>query len=331
MLARNLPGVVVIVSPIATWQGGSPSAGSAATSTCSTTGFSTCSSRAISTCCSPGDEDIDRPSVLPAGRLREPLDAARHADALLWTGPARDARSARRAAGAGDRLRCAPRRRAACTARRLATCGPPPGARIIAVAAIARPRPFVDGLRAAGFDVAAETDLAGSSPVHARATWTRMRAAAVIESRRERHRHDREGHGAAAAVPAAAVRGCVAAPRLAHRTRLTRSRRGLTERLREADTRAAARVGGARGMRHRLELAAVHIWCAASSRAMPGALARPCGRLLGLRVLSCSIGVHRRVADTNLAMAFPAAHGRRSGGRSRGRCSGTSAACCWSC
>src|SRR3954452_21011009 len=56
-------------------------------------------------------------------------------------------------------------------------------------------------------------------------------------------------------------------------------------------------------MRHRLELAAGYL-VRGIMRAMPRALVRPCGRLLGLAFYSFD-RVHRGVADTNLAMAFP--------------------------
>ena len=56
-------------------------------------------------------------------------------------------------------------------------------------------------------------------------------------------------------------------------------------------------------MRHRLELAAVYL-VRGLIRAMPRGIVRPCGRLLGLTFYLFD-GVHRGVADTNLAMAFP--------------------------
>ena len=56
-------------------------------------------------------------------------------------------------------------------------------------------------------------------------------------------------------------------------------------------------------MRHRLELAAVYL-VRGLIRAMPRGVVRPCGRLLGLAFYLFD-GVHRGVADTNLAMAFP--------------------------
>jgi Kdo2-lipid IVA lauroyltransferase/acyltransferase len=56
-------------------------------------------------------------------------------------------------------------------------------------------------------------------------------------------------------------------------------------------------------MRHRLEVTAVHL-VRGVIRLMPGALVRPCGRVLG-HAFYLFDRVHRRVADTNLATAFP--------------------------
>ena len=56
-------------------------------------------------------------------------------------------------------------------------------------------------------------------------------------------------------------------------------------------------------MRYWLEIAAVHL-VRGAIRVMPRALVRPCGRLLGY-AFHLFDRVHRRVADTNLAMAFP--------------------------
>ena len=56
-------------------------------------------------------------------------------------------------------------------------------------------------------------------------------------------------------------------------------------------------------MRYWLEIAAVHL-VRGAILLMPRALVRPCGRLLGYS-FHLFDRVHRRVADTNLAMAFP--------------------------
>ena len=83
-------------------------------------------------------------------------------------------------------------------------------------------------------------------------------------------------------------------------------------------------------MKHRLEYALVTALIAVV-RVMPDALVRARGTLLGLRVLHRSIGAHRRIAQRNLAAAFPARTGGASGAPSPARRSRTSAGCCSSC
>jgi tetraacyldisaccharide 4'-kinase len=155
MLARNLPGTVVIVSPDRYLGGRLAERHFGCDVHVLDDGFQHLQLARDIDLLLAGDEEIDRPSVLPAGRLREPLDAARHADALLWTGQARDARAAAERLGlttafevhrTPGNLHGAP----------FGDARPAAGARVVAVAAIARPRPFIDGLRASGFDVAAE-------------------------------------------------------------------------------------------------------------------------------------------------------------------------------
>ena len=101
-------------------------------------------------------EDVASPRVLPAGRLREPLDAARAADALLVTTPKED-----EAEAIGVRLGVAPVfrvRRIEGTVKLADAVGravePAPGTRVLAVAGIAEPERFIDGLRASGWNVA---------------------------------------------------------------------------------------------------------------------------------------------------------------------------------
>jgi tetraacyldisaccharide 4'-kinase len=155
MLARNLPGVVVIVCPDRYLAGRLAERRFGCDVHVLDDGFQHVQLGRDVDLLLAGDDDLERPRVLPAGRLREPLDAARHADALLWTGPDGDP------ASAASRLRlpvCFEVRRAA---GRLSTAPfagkpPAPGARVAGLAAVARPRPFLDGLRASGFDVASE-------------------------------------------------------------------------------------------------------------------------------------------------------------------------------
>jgi tetraacyldisaccharide 4'-kinase len=98
--------------------------------------------------------DLDE-AVLPVGRLREPLDAASTADAVLVPGSAADRARVR------DALDCSPIFDVVASTGALCLVQPfgeirgvQHGARVLAVAGIARPQRFVDGLTAAGFDVA---------------------------------------------------------------------------------------------------------------------------------------------------------------------------------
>lgn len=95
--------------------------------------------------------------LAPAGRLREPLAAARAADAVLLSGASVGARGddlarALRPFGfAGPGFACPI---VAGPVRGVATSEPRPGARVVAAAAVARPEPFFAELRRQGFEVA---------------------------------------------------------------------------------------------------------------------------------------------------------------------------------
>ena len=157
MLARSLPGVVVIVAPIATSRAGSPSGGSAATSTCSTTGFSTCSWRATSTCCSRATRRSIVPRCCPrAGCASRSM---RHDLPMRcsWTGPA--ATPVPRPSGWGcwcafdvrrtpGRLHGAP----------FGDARPPAGARIVAMAASRGRARSSTACARAGFEVVGGAD-----------------------------------------------------------------------------------------------------------------------------------------------------------------------------
>ena len=102
-----------------------------------------------------GAGDADECRTLPAGRLREHPGTAAVADALLVEAPSWErAASVARRFGAGPVFRLT---------RRIGTpipetpraLGVPRGARVVAVAGIARPAAFADDLRGAGYDVAA--------------------------------------------------------------------------------------------------------------------------------------------------------------------------------
>jgi tetraacyldisaccharide 4'-kinase len=91
--------------------------------------------------------------LLPSGRLREPLSAAQVADAVLVYGDAAEAQEVARRVGVEQSF---------CVTRRylplLTLHGvlPPADKRVAAVAAIARPDRFFDGVRTQGLDVVRE-------------------------------------------------------------------------------------------------------------------------------------------------------------------------------
>lgn len=99
--------------------------------------------------------DLDHPRVLPAGRLRERLATARDADAVVLVDVRADRRARVQTGLHPARLFHAQRRTGAVRARGGAggAGAPEPGARVAAVAGVARPERFFDDVRAAGFDV----------------------------------------------------------------------------------------------------------------------------------------------------------------------------------
>jgi tetraacyldisaccharide 4'-kinase len=93
--------------------------------------------------------------VLPSGRLREGLDAARVADAVIVSGSSEDARRVSSALGVATAFRVET------TFGALRPLGEgeapaPAGARVVAVAGIARPERFFRALHAQGWNVVAE-------------------------------------------------------------------------------------------------------------------------------------------------------------------------------
>ncbi|MBI4888476.1 MAG: tetraacyldisaccharide 4'-kinase [Acidobacteria bacterium] len=93
--------------------------------------------------------------LLPFGRLREPLSAARAADALLVAGSDEDAGALARALGVETVFRVAARYHPLRAISPAASSAGMPG-RALAVAGIARPEPFLTALRERGVDVAGE-------------------------------------------------------------------------------------------------------------------------------------------------------------------------------
>ena len=101
-------------------------------------------------------QDLDE-RVIPSGRLREPLEAARLADAMLVVGSDEDGRAVAHAAGVETFFRVAthygaPRLIAPFSAALPAVSGK----RAVAVAGIARPERFCAALRAEGWEVVRE-------------------------------------------------------------------------------------------------------------------------------------------------------------------------------
>ena len=113
--------------------------------------------------------DTERPRLLPSGRLREPLSAARAADAVLVTGA-----DAAQVAQLGERLGVAQAftlHRDVEPAVEETVDGPRPldaGARVLVVSGIARPERFVAETVDGGFDVAGDLAFGDHHPFAAR-------------------------------------------------------------------------------------------------------------------------------------------------------------------
>ena len=98
--------------------------------------------------------DVDRPRLLPAGRLREPISAARHSDAVLVSGEGDVARAIADRLGVADAFTLA--RTTGAPVEETGT-GPGPLKSIgsaLLVSGIARPARFEADVRAQGLDVA---------------------------------------------------------------------------------------------------------------------------------------------------------------------------------
>ena len=101
-------------------------------------------------------EDLDD-TVLPGGRLREPLTAARDADALLVHGSDEDVASVAARLGVKSKFRLVTSFGAARLLEPYGALLPPmSGMRALAVAGIARPQRFFDAARRHGWDVVHE-------------------------------------------------------------------------------------------------------------------------------------------------------------------------------
>ena len=102
------------------------------------------------------ERDLEDPRTLPGGRLREPLEAARAVDAVLVETPhpatARDVADRLDIEHAFHFTRAILPPRDAASGRQVDLS---PAAPVVAVAGIARPQSFFDGLRRAGYTLAA--------------------------------------------------------------------------------------------------------------------------------------------------------------------------------
>jgi tetraacyldisaccharide 4'-kinase len=165
MLARALPGVPVLVCPDRHLAGRLAERHLGCTVLLLDDGFQhLLLGREVDLLIMPAS-DLDD-SVLPSGRLREPLDSASSADGILVPGSDEDVE---RVAAAFDRMpvfrvsnHYGPLQHtpgASQNAPRPLTTGSsedPPGARVVAVAGIARPARFFDALRAQGYEIVRE-------------------------------------------------------------------------------------------------------------------------------------------------------------------------------
>jgi tetraacyldisaccharide 4'-kinase len=150
MLARALPGVAVLVSPDRYLAGCLAERTFGCTVHLLDDGFQHVQLARDIDLLVLATPDLDG-QLLPRGRLREPLDAAAAADALLVTGTEEDAESA------ADRLGVRPVFRVSPRYESLRFVGPRGAAserarRVVAVAGIARPERFFAALRAEGRD-----------------------------------------------------------------------------------------------------------------------------------------------------------------------------------
>ena len=91
--------------------------------------------------------------LLPSGRLREPLSAARGAHAVLVYGSAQDAKDVAARVGVSRAFNVSTH---ILPLQPLLAATPPESARVVAVAGIARPARFVDALRQQGHEVVKE-------------------------------------------------------------------------------------------------------------------------------------------------------------------------------
>jgi tetraacyldisaccharide 4'-kinase len=155
MLARALPGVVVLVCPDRYLAGVLAERRFGSTAHVLDDGFQHLPLARDVDLLLVAREDLAE-SVLPAGRLREPLSAARRADALLVAGTDEDAAAVGAALDVGMTFRVVSCFGDPARVHPYGEPAPAGGTRVVAVAAIARPERFFTTLRARGYDVVKE-------------------------------------------------------------------------------------------------------------------------------------------------------------------------------
>ena len=158
MLARNVPGAVVAVSPDRYLAGRLAEVRLGCTVHVLDDGFQHFTLERDADLLLVDAADLKDPRPLPAGRWREPVEAARRADAVIVSGA-----TPAEVSEAGERLGVAPVFRAVRmrdAPRLIEPAGrvvsPAAGTRVLAVAGIARPARFFADLREAGWVVAGE-------------------------------------------------------------------------------------------------------------------------------------------------------------------------------
>ena len=155
MLARNLPGAAIVVSADRCLAGTIAERALGCDVHLLDDGFQHLALQRTVDLVILGEDDLAWPVPFPGGRLREPLDAAALADAVLWSGRSRLPHELRDELDLREVFSLV-REPGAIETQPFGEGPVPPAARVLAVAAIARPGPFVEELRQAGFDVAGE-------------------------------------------------------------------------------------------------------------------------------------------------------------------------------
>jgi tetraacyldisaccharide 4'-kinase len=153
MLARSLPGVAVLVCPDRHLAGRLAERHLGCDIHLLDDGFQHLALERTVDLVLVDSEDLAAAAVLPFGRLREPIDALRDADAVMWTGDG-SAEALAAWLGVADVFRVE-RRSGPIHAGVHGDVAPAAGTRVVALAGIARPGPFVEGLRADGYEVSA--------------------------------------------------------------------------------------------------------------------------------------------------------------------------------